>query len=237
MSPPFELYVISDRRRMGGDPAGAVVDLVRAGLRAFQWREKDLTPRESYRLLLDLKERLADEARSCEIFVNDRADLSLALGVHLHLTEASIPTRVARAILPGGCRIGRSTHSPDGALEAKQEGADFALFGPVYDTPSKRPFGPPLGLEALRRVCTEAALPVFAVGGVTAERIPECLEAGAAGAAVIGAVWDAADPASALRRLLRAFGRPPVDSADDLVETSEDDATEDPPAGRPGPRG
>jgi thiamine-phosphate pyrophosphorylase len=204
---PFRLYVISDRSRMGTDPAGAVASLAAGGLRAFQWREKDLTPRENLGHLLRLSERLIREGASgFSLFINDRADLALASGTNLHLAETSIPTRRARLLLPAGTLIGRSTHSVEGAMTAARSGADFITFGPIYDTASKQIYGRPSGLKALREVCRAVYVPVFAIGGITGEKIEPCLAAGAAGIAVIGAIWGAPDPGETLDELLQAVG-------------------------------
>lgn len=199
---PFRLYLISDRSRMGPDPLGLLAALARSGLRAAQWREKDLSAAETYEIL----SRAEPFPPTFHLFVNDRADLAQALALSLHLTEASLPTEAARRLLPRPALIGRSTHSLEGAGRAQREGADFVTFGPVYETPSKRPYGPPLGLDRLREVCSSVALPVFALGGITEERVEACRGAGAYGVAVIGAVWGAADPARALRDLRTAVG-------------------------------
>jgi thiamine-phosphate pyrophosphorylase len=84
-------------------------------------------------------------------------------------------------------------------------GADFLLFGPVWETASKFKFGPPQGVDRLARLCAAARQPVLAVGGVTAERVAEVRAAGASGVAVIGAVFAASDPAAAVRRLVDAL--------------------------------
>ena len=109
----------------------------------------------------------------------------------------------------GGPRflIGASVHSLPDALVAAEEGADFLVFGPVYDTPSKRPYGPPQGLEALRRVAGEIARPVLAIGGITPARVREVLAAGAAGVAVISAILAAERPGDVTRAFLDALGR------------------------------
>ncbi len=224
---PFRLYLISDRTRMGPDPVAAVATLARSGLSALQWREKDLSPADNLGWLRAIGRAVGGssvrgapgsgggdsggvpdaggptgDGPRFHLFVNDRADLALAAHCDLHLAETSIPTALARALLPPERLIGRSTHAIEGALQAAREGADFVTFGPVYDTPSKRSFGPPQGIALLRTVCSSLSLPVFALGGVTLERIPECIEAGAHGVAMIGAVWDGPDPAAALLRCL-----------------------------------
>ena len=136
------------------------------------------------------------------IFVNDRVDVAAALGLDAHLKETSLPTRVARALLPPPVLLGRSVHAVSSAAIAAEEGADYLLFGPIFDTPSKRAFGPPQGLDALRRVAATVPIPVFAVGGIDASSAEECIAAGAAGIAVIRAVWDHPQPMEAIREIL-----------------------------------
>ena len=104
-----------------------------------------------------------------------------------------------------GRLIGVSTHRCEEINAARKAGADFATFGPVWYTPSKAAFGEPAGLGNLRRACAGSPLPVFALGGVTAERIPEVLAAGAAGAGLISAVLSDPDPARAAADLLARF--------------------------------
>jgi thiamine-phosphate pyrophosphorylase len=197
------LLVISDRGRMGCDPLAAVSQLARAGLPAFQWREKDLAAGATYTFLQGLVSALRASGEPAALLVNDRIDIALALGIGAHLPEGALPTRIARTLLPAGTLIGRSTHSRRSAEQARDEGADYVTFGPVFDTPSKRAYGPPQGVEALREVCEALpGFPVLAIGGVTPPRMRACREAGAHGVAVIGAIWNASDPTAACRRLL-----------------------------------
>jgi thiamine-phosphate pyrophosphorylase len=111
-----------------------------------------------------------------------------------------------RAIAGGRLRIGASVHSLEDAVEAELKGADWVTFGPIYETPSKRPFGPPQGLERLATVSCGLRIPVVAIGGITPERVAEVLAAGARGVAVISGILAADSAADATRRFLRALG-------------------------------
>jgi len=110
-----------------------------------------------------------------------------------------------RALLGPDALIGVSTHTPDEARAAGRAGADFVTFGPVYDTPSKRGFGPPVGLEALAGAVEAAGVPVFALGGIGLARVPEVTATGCHGIALISAVLGAPDPGARTAALLDAL--------------------------------
>lgn len=117
--------------------------------------------------------------------INERFDIALvskAAGVHL--PEASCPPDVVKKTAPS-LLAGQSVHSAEAARVATSAGVDYLLFGPVFQTPSKESFGPPQGLERLREICRATPLPVFAVGGITPERSPSCIEYGAWGVAAM----------------------------------------------------
>ena len=119
------------------------------------------------------------------VVISSRCDVALAAGAAgVNLPERDIPTRDARELM-GDRLVGRSVHSLEGALAAESEGADFVIFGPVWESAS-HPEGKAVGTGALARVANGVRIPVLAVGGVTEERIAECLAAGAAGYAAIG---------------------------------------------------
>jgi thiamine-phosphate pyrophosphorylase len=202
----FSLYLITDRAAAARPPLDVVEECLGVGLRAVQLREKDLAVRE----LLTLARALRESTRrhGARLLINDRADVALATGADgVQRTQVSLPVDALRAIAPAGFLIGASAHSTPEAREAVEQGADFVVFGPVYDTPSKRRYGPPQGLTALEAVAHAVARPVLAVGGLTPERVPEVLAAGAAGVAVIGAIYAAARPADATKAFLDALGR------------------------------
>lgn len=167
----------------------SLLQLIRAAVNAqvqlIQLREKALSARTLY----ELTQRAASITRGSDtrLLVNDRADIALAAGADgVHLTARSLETGVVRRAFPENFLIGVSTHSLAEARASSEGGADFATFGPIFETPSKLPYGPPVGLKALR----EAALslptfPLIALGGITRDNAHAALQAGARGIAAI----------------------------------------------------
>ena len=202
----FSLYLITDRTAASRPPADVVEECLAVGLRAVQLREKDLEARDLLALADTL--RATTQRHGARLVVNDRADVALAAGADgVQRTHASLPVSALRGITPPGFLVGASVHSEGEARDAAAQGADFIVFGPVYDTASKRRYGPPQGLAALEAVTHAVDRPVLAVGGLTPERVPEVLAAGAAGVAVIGAIYAAARPADATKAFLDALGK------------------------------
>jgi thiamine-phosphate pyrophosphorylase len=205
LHPP--LYLITDRHQTRGRSLSAAVEeALKGGVRFVQLREKDLTARELLSLAQDIR-RLTAEARA-HLLINDRIDLCLAVKADgVHLRSNSLPTRIARKILGDSKLIGVSAHSVEEAQRAQDEGADFIALGPIYATPSKAGYGPPLGLDVLRNVRWRIKIPVLALGGIQKERIPEVLGAGADGIALISAILAAENPRQAAIDLIDELHR------------------------------
>jgi len=141
------------------------------------------------RVLFELAFAVAQLARgsATRVLVNDRADIARAAGCDgVHLTTRSLNASDVRRAFGEEFLIGVSAHTLEEARAARDGGADFAVFGPVFDTPSKRAYGSPVGLEALMKVALELSpFPLVALGGVGVEQVEEVLRAGAAGVAGI----------------------------------------------------
>ncbi len=213
----FKLYLITDRRVVrSGDLVSACEAALAAarqiappGTVALQLREKDLPARELYQLALRLREICS--RNGAKLFVNDRVDVAIAAGADgVHLPFDSIGVSMARKLLPPNRLIGVSTHSPPDVAVAAREGADFAVFGPVFDPISKSATRAGWGSEGLAAACRAGAIPVFALGGITPERVRELLanpdpSARPAGVAAIGAIFAAESPAAATAAMISAL--------------------------------
>lgn len=198
------LLLVTDRHQTKGRP---LVHLVRrvltAGISAVQLRERDLSARELVTLAREVQ-AIMDSSRS-QLLINDRIDVALGLeGVGVHLRSDSLPLSVARQMLGPQRLLGVSVHAVEEAVRAEAEGADYIVLGPIYETPSKQMFGPPLGIHTLEKACKLVRIPILGIGGVTAVRAREMRRAGAFGGAVITAILGAADVESAARELLDA---------------------------------
>ncbi len=181
-APTFDLLAISDLASLTEPWEDWLRRLAAAGVRALQVREKS----RSDRAVLELtRQARAGLPRTTAVLVNGRIDIALAAGADgVHLPADGVPLEALRRRFGPGVLLGRSTHRVDEVERALQEGADYVTFGPVYETPSKRGYGPPPGLGELARAA-KIPLPVYALGGVTLSRFGEVAEAGAAGAAGI----------------------------------------------------
>lgn len=152
----------------------------RDGVEMIQIRAKEL----SGRALMDLARSAVAVRRNAKTLVNTRVDVALACGAQgVHLPAGSIAPKEIRRISPPGFLIGVSCHTIEELRAAENEGADFAVYGPVFESVTKSVV--PIGLPALKAACTSVRLPVYALGGVTAINAPLCIEAGAAGIAGI----------------------------------------------------
>lgn len=190
-APP--LLVITDRQLAAGDMVDIAGAVFSGGCRWVMVRDHDL----GTDALAALATQIIEKARptGARIVVNgdiDAAGMCGADGVHLQSLDA---IAAARAQLGPDALVGYSAHSCAEAVAAGDYGADYVLLSPIFETPSKPGYGPPLGVDQLGRACRDATVPILALAGVIPSRVPECMAAGAAGIAVMGSVMGAADPA------------------------------------------
>ncbi len=177
-------YAISDSVLLGGVDRLPewVAGLENAGVDLVQIREKNLPAGE----LTQLVAACLPRCRSIRLLVNTRVDVALACGAHgAHLPGGSPPPSAWRGIVPRGFLFGVSCHSVEDAREAQAGRADLIAVAPVFDPLSKMSHGQPLGLQGLQQICRAVTVPVYALGGVTRQNAPECVQAGAAGVAGI----------------------------------------------------
>lgn len=203
----FSLYLITDRHHTAGRSLHSVVnEALNHGAGAVQIREKDLPTRS----LLTLTREIAAQTQRCgaQCFVNDRVDVCVSVpDVGIHLRSDSLPVDLVRRLVGPDRLIAVSTHSADEVQRAEQQGADFVVLGPIYDTPSKRTFGQPIGLASIDRACSKSRLPIFAIGGITRENVSEVMGVGASGIAVISVIMTAPDVGLITRELCSEIDR------------------------------
>ena len=194
------LLLVTDRHKMQPSFEAALEAALRGGARLIQLREKDLPPRDVF--LLALRAQRLCEKHGASLLINSRADIARAAHADgVHLPENDLPPDAARLALSHHALCGVSVHSVEAAVQATQQGANYLVFGPIFQT-SSHPEIAPVGLNALRAVVAATPLPVYAVGGINAGSTRACIEAGAHGVAVISAVWTANDVTAAVREFV-----------------------------------
>jgi thiamine-phosphate pyrophosphorylase len=150
----------------------------------IQIREKHMSARELIRFV-EAAAALPGAAR-VKILVNTRVDVALAAGAGgAHLPAGSPPPSVWRPITPPGFLLGVSCHTLRELKHAEEGGADYVLFGPVFEPISKPSDLAPRGLNGLKAAVKAVRIPVIALGGITEKNAPLCIEAGAQGVAGI----------------------------------------------------
>ncbi len=158
---------------------------VESSISLIQLREKNLSARTLFQLTAQAAE--ITRGTATRLLVNNRADIARAARADgVHLTTLSLSPDAIRRTFGPDFLIGASTHRLSEARAARDAGADFIVFGPIFETPSKQAYGPPLGLEKLAEAARAVKpFPLLALGGITRDNAPEVLRAGASGIAGI----------------------------------------------------
>jgi len=194
------LYYITDRsqfrgdeRTRRGDLLAKVAEAASACVDYIQLREKDLSTRELEMLAREVVAIVRQNSSLTRLLINSRTDVALAAGADgVHLRGADVAPRELQQVLEASAHrpltadhflVAASCHSKEDVIRADSEGADFAVFAPVFEK-NKAPGTQPAGLAALHEAC-RAKIPVLALGGVTMVNAASCLDAGASGVAAI----------------------------------------------------
>jgi thiamine-phosphate pyrophosphorylase len=190
--------LVTDRSATRGrDLVDVVEAAVAAGVGIVQVRERDLSEAEMEALLGRLLDRL--RGTGARLVVNGHPALARALGIGLHLPAAAPPATPRPAL------VGRSVHDEDEARRARDEGASYVVAGPIFPTGSK-PGHPGAGLALIPTLIhVLGRTPIFAIGGLTPDRVDAVLEAGASGIAVRSAILEALEPARIAREFANAL--------------------------------
>lgn len=203
----MKVLYVTDRAAVGDARFDRVLDALRGapGL-LVQLRDRTGADRD---LLARARSARATLGPSVPLFVNRRLDVALAAGAQgVHLPADGLPLSRVRSASPRGFRVGVSTHSPGEAARAIEEGADLVVIGPIFETPSKASFGPPLGAAALSELPERAShgADVFAIGGIDETRLDELASFAdrISGVAAIRLIQEADDPRAVVERIAAA---------------------------------
>ena len=202
LHPPVLCFIVSRSTTKDGDVEKAVTDAVAGGVTMVHLREYEAPAGEVLALARSLKTITRGKAL---LIVNDRADICQAAEIDgVQVPEDGLPTRVARSLIGRYGVMGRNVQNAESAQAAGTDGADYVLAGPIFKGKSKSD-AKPAGTGLISEISSGSSVPVLAVGGLTAEKVPEIIEAGAAGIAVVSAIADAEEPKAAAEALTTAL--------------------------------
>ena len=181
------LYAILDPSQLKDTSASeAARQLVEAGVKLIQYRNKNASSRELYEGAMRLTQAASRSLSKVSVIINDRADIALLTGAAgVHVGQDDLPVESARAVAGEDAVVGFSTHTLEQVAEADRGSADYIAYGPVFATETKENPGPVVGLEGLREARKVTRKPLVAIGGITLERAPETFAVGADSVAVV----------------------------------------------------
>jgi thiamine-phosphate pyrophosphorylase len=179
--------------------------LVRGGVDLIQLRAKNLSTVEIETLAAGLHSIAT--RHGVPLIINDHPEIARKVRAEgVHLGQDDMPIAEARKIVGADCAIGKSTHSLDQAIRAFYEGADYIGFGPLFATPTK-PDYPPIGLGEIQKVHDAVRIPIFCIGGIKLDNLPEVIEAGAQRVVIVSGLLQATDIAAYGRDLKQLLNR------------------------------
>lgn len=188
-----ELYGLTDDGLSLGRPVVEVVEaMLHAGVRIIQYREKDKKAGQMLEECLEIR-KLTREAHACFI-VNDHIDIAMLCGADgVHVGQEDLPVRAVRQLVGPDCIIGLSTHSPEQAMAAVAEGADYIGVGPIFATKTKKDVCAPVGFTYLEWVANNINIPFVAIGGIKLHNIQDVVRHGAKCCALVSEIVGAED--------------------------------------------
>jgi len=197
--PDTDIYCItSEEHSNGRDNLKIVKEMIDAGIKIIQYREKDKDMGEKYEQCLKIREM----TQNAGVFfiVNDHVDLAMMTDADgIHLGQEDLPIEAVRKLVGNDIVIGISTHSPSQAKEAIAGGADYIGVGPLYKTHTKKDVCDPVGLSYLDYVVTRISIPFVAIGGIKAHNVSEVVKHGAGCVAMVTEIIGADDIAGKIK--------------------------------------
>ncbi|NLC06750.1 MAG: thiamine phosphate synthase [Syntrophomonadaceae bacterium] len=202
-----DLYgITAEEYSLGRNNVEVVSQMIKAGLKVIQYREKDKKMREKYQECLKLRE--ITRQAGVTFIVNDHVDLALLVGADgIHLGQDDLPVNRVRELVGKDMLIGLSTHSPAQAQSALEMGVDYIGVGPIFSTQTKKDVCAPVGLEYLDYVVKHIPLPFVAIGGIKEHNIAEVARRGAKCIALVTEIVGAADIEAKIRNLRACLNR------------------------------
>lgn len=171
--------------------------MIDGGVDVIQLRAKNCPLSDLEHLAAGLREQTS--ARGVPFVINDHPNVARTVGAEgVHVGQDDLTVNAARAAAGDDCIVGKSTHSLEQALRAADEGADYIGFGPLFATPTK-PDYQPIGLAGIRQVHAGVSVPIFCIGGIKLENLPQVIEAGARRVVIVSGLLQAADVANYAR--------------------------------------
>ncbi len=198
----WKLYVITEPSVLRNKSLeDAVFGAIKGGASVIQLRDKQASQTDALNLARKLL--VITRAQGVPLIINDWVEVAKASGADgVHLGQDDASYEAARMVLGDGAIIGRSTHSPEQALQAEHEGFDYIGIGPVFATPTK-PSAQAVGLELVKFAAQNIRIPFVAIGGIDQNNVSEVVRCGAKTVAVVRAVMGAEDCAQSARQILK----------------------------------
>ncbi len=201
----LKVYLITDLSQFPPEEHLTVLEsALKGGIKDIQLREKDMPLYDLLSLAIVLRQMT--EQYDARLYINDRLDIALMVEADgVHLPENGLPANEVKGRYPH-LLVGVSTHSKDRAIQAQKDGADFITFGPVFETPSKKKYGLPQGLDRLAQTASVTQIPVLALGGIKLNNIPSVLEAGVHGVGLISGIWNNSNIENESNKYMQSLG-------------------------------